>query len=71
MIWFILMMLWQADPDQARFEQARQLAAEGRCMEAAPVFRQLAAAHPHSARFRSRRAVRIQREGLPGGGGLV
>jgi tetratricopeptide (TPR) repeat protein len=49
MIWFILLMLWQADPDQARFEQARQLAAEGHCMEAAPVFRQLAAAHPHSA----------------------
>lgn|GEM_PF-1279148 len=41
-----LLMFWQADPGQARFEQAQQLAAQGRCAEAVPVFQQLAAAHP-------------------------
>ena len=49
MMWLALLLLWQADPDQARFEQAQQLAAQGRCRDAAPVFQQLAAAHPHSA----------------------
>lgn len=41
-----LLMFWQADPGQARFEQAQQLAAQGRCAEAVPVFQQLASAHP-------------------------
>ena len=49
MIWFALLMLLQEDPDQARFAQAQQLAAQGRCHEAAPVFQQLAAAHPRLA----------------------
>jgi tetratricopeptide (TPR) repeat protein len=44
-----LLMLWQGDPDQARFEQAQQLASQGRCREAIPVFRQLADAHPRIA----------------------
>jgi tetratricopeptide (TPR) repeat protein len=46
MILLVLLMLWQADPDQARFEQARELAAQGRCQDAAPVLKQLSAAHP-------------------------
>jgi len=41
-----LLMLWQADPDQARFEQAQQLASQGLCVEAIPVYRQLASVHP-------------------------
>jgi tetratricopeptide (TPR) repeat protein len=49
MIWLALLMLWQGDPDQARFEQARELAAQGRCQEAAPVLKQLAASHPRIA----------------------
>jgi tetratricopeptide (TPR) repeat protein len=49
MIWLALLMLVQADPDQARFEQAQQLASQGRCREAIPVFRQLADAHPSIA----------------------
>ncbi len=49
MIWFAVLMLLQEDPDQARFAQAQQLAAQGRCHEAAPVFQQLAAAHPRLA----------------------
>jgi tetratricopeptide (TPR) repeat protein len=46
---FALLMLWQADSDQARFEQAQSLSAQGRCSEAAPIYRQLAAAHPRMA----------------------
>jgi tetratricopeptide (TPR) repeat protein len=49
MIWFALLMLWQANPDQARFEQAQQLASQGRCREAIPAFQELAAAHPRIA----------------------
>jgi tetratricopeptide (TPR) repeat protein len=49
MIWFALLLLWQADPDQARFAQAQQLASQDRCREAVPVFQQLAAAHPQVA----------------------
>lgn len=49
MIWLALLMLWQADPDQARFEQAQQLAAQGRCAEAIPVFQQLLPSHPRLA----------------------
>jgi tetratricopeptide (TPR) repeat protein len=49
MISFALLMLWQADPDQARFEQAQQLAAQGRCAEAVPVFQQLTSVHPQVA----------------------
>lgn len=44
-----LLMLWQADPDQARFEQAQQLATQGRCVDAIPAFQQLASAHPRIA----------------------
>ncbi len=46
MISLALLMLWQADPDQARFEQARELAAQGRCPDAVPALQQLASAHP-------------------------
>lgn len=49
MILFALLMLWQADPGQARFEQAQQLASQGRCAEAIPVLRELAAAYPRVA----------------------
>jgi tetratricopeptide (TPR) repeat protein len=46
MIWIALLLLWQADPDPLRFEQAQQLASRGRCQDAAPALKQLAAAHP-------------------------
>lgn len=46
MIWLALLVLWQENPDQASFEQARQLAAQGHCQDAAPILKQLAAAHP-------------------------
>lgn len=46
MIWLAFLMLLQGAPDQVRFEQARELAAQGRCQDAAPILRQLAAAHP-------------------------
>jgi tetratricopeptide (TPR) repeat protein len=49
MIWFALLMLWQANPDQALFEQAQQLAAQGHCREAIPAFQELARAHPRIA----------------------
>jgi len=49
MISIALLMFWQADPDQARFEQAQQLAAQGRCLEAIPTFQQLGSAHPRIA----------------------
>jgi tetratricopeptide (TPR) repeat protein len=48
-IGFALLMLWQADPDQARFEQAQQLASQGRCHEAIPVLHELVTAHPRIA----------------------
>jgi tetratricopeptide (TPR) repeat protein len=49
MIWVALLMLLQEDPDQARFAQAQQMAAQGRCLEAGPVFQELAATHPRIA----------------------
>lgn len=46
MILLALLMLWQADPDQVRFQHAQDLAAQGRCQDAVPVLRQLSSAHP-------------------------
>jgi tetratricopeptide (TPR) repeat protein len=52
MIWFAWLFLLQADPDQTRFEEAQQLAAQGRCPEAEPVLKQLAETHSGNAAIR-------------------
>ncbi|MGC2658798.1 MAG: tetratricopeptide repeat protein [Bryobacteraceae bacterium] len=49
MIWLACLLMLQAAPDQVRFEQAQQLAAQGRCHEAEPLLKELFDAHPHSA----------------------
>ena len=49
MIWLACLLMLQAAPDQVRFEQAQQLAAQGRCQEAEPLLKELFDAHPHSA----------------------
>ncbi len=46
MIWFAWLLLFQTDPSQARFEEAQQLAAQGRCPEAEPLLKQLAETNP-------------------------
>jgi tetratricopeptide (TPR) repeat protein len=46
MICLAWLLLLQADPNQARFDEAQQLAAQGRCSEAEPLLKQLAETHP-------------------------
>jgi tetratricopeptide (TPR) repeat protein len=48
MIWFAWLFFLQADPDQTRFQEAQQLAAQGRCHEAEPLLKQLAEIQPRN-----------------------
>jgi tetratricopeptide (TPR) repeat protein len=48
-IWLVLLLFLQTDPDQARFEQAQQFAAQGRCNEAEPLLTQLSEKHLRNA----------------------
>jgi tetratricopeptide (TPR) repeat protein len=52
MIWLALFFFFQADPEQARFQEVQELVTQGRCTEADPLLKQLSESHPRNVPVR-------------------